>query len=264
MKESLTNRQIAFCIFGLVVGYGVLSLPKNVAENAGTGGWFTLLIATAITMISTYIITYLGYVHENKTIYEYSNILVGKYITYIFILIYSIYFFTIFTMLIRLACEAIKLTILIKTPVWALSLLFLSVAYYAVVKRLGVIARICEIYGLIIIIGYITIQLTVLTQGELMNLKPFFVVGQIQSYIKATLVTILPFIGIEILIIIPFNKKNNKRIFKYTAFMVGVIGILYILIVESCISVMGVDSIIHYKDALFATIRRIDIKSLEF
>jgi len=265
MNESLTNRQIAFIIFGIVVGYGVLGLPKNVVENAGTGGWFTLLMATAITIIFTYIITYLGYVHKNKTIYEYSNILTGKFITSIFMIIYIIYYFMLFTMIIRMAGEAIKLTVLIKTPVWALCLLFLLVVYYAVIKRLKVIARICEIYGLIIIIGYITIHLALFTQGKLINLKPFFVTENIQEYLKGTLVTIFPFLGIEILTIISFNKKkNNKRIFKYTAFMVGFIGILYILIVESCISIMGVDGIVNYKDALFATIRKVDIKSLQF
>ncbi len=265
MNESLTNRQIAFTIFGIVVGYGVLNLPKNVVENAGSGAWFTLLIGTAITMIFTYIITYLGYVHKNKTIYEYSNMLVGKYITSIFMIIYIIYYFMLFTTIIRMASEAIKLTVLIKTPVWALSLLFLLVVYYAVIKRLVVIARICEIYGLIIIISAIIIHLTISTQGKLINLRPFFVVGDIQAYLKATLVTVFPFLGIEILTIISFNKKkNNKRIFKYTAFMVGFIGILYILIVESCISIMGVDGIVHYKDALFAVIRRVDIKSLQF
>ncbi len=265
MNESLTNRQMAFIIFGIVVGYGILNLPKNVAENAGTGGWFTLLTATAITMIFTYMITYLGYVHKNKTIYEYSNILTGKYIASIFMIIYIIYYFMLFTMITRMASEAIKLTILINTPVWVLCLVFISVVYYAVIKRLEVIARICEIYGLIIIVGIIIIHLSMFTQGKLIKLEPFFVVENIQPYLKATLVTVFPFLGIEILTIISFNKnKNNKRIFKYTVFMVGFIGILYILIVESCISVMGVESIVYYKDTLFTTIRRIDLKSLQF
>lgn len=265
MNESLTNRQIAFVIFGIVVGYGILNLSKNIAENAGTGSWFTLVMATGITMIFTYIITYLGYVHENKTIYEYSNILTGKYITSIFMLVYIVYYFILFTMTVRMASEAIKLTILIKTPVWILCLLFLSVTYYAVITKLGTIARICEIYGVVIIVGAMIIHLSMFSQGELVKLKPFFVIENIQSYLKATLVTVFPFLGIEILTIISFNKKkNDKRIFKYTALMVGFIGILYILVVESSISVMGIESIIYYKDTLFATIRRIDMRSLQF
>lgn len=38
MNDSLTNRQIAFVVFGVIVGYGVISLPKNVVETAGSGG----------------------------------------------------------------------------------------------------------------------------------------------------------------------------------------------------------------------------------
>ncbi|WP_099190749.1 GerAB/ArcD/ProY family transporter [Tepidibacter mesophilus] len=87
----------------------------------------------------------------------------------------------LFTTIIRMAAEAIKLTVLIKTLVWALCLLFLSVVYYAVIKKLEVIARVCEIYGLIIIIGYITIHLAISTQGKLINLRPFFAIADING-----------------------------------------------------------------------------------
>ncbi len=39
MKETLTNKQIAFVIFQIVVGYGIVGLPKKIAELGGTGGW---------------------------------------------------------------------------------------------------------------------------------------------------------------------------------------------------------------------------------
>lgn len=264
MNESLTNRQIVFIIFGVLVGYGVMGLPKNVAENAGTGGWFTLIITTAITIFFTYIITYLGYVHKNKTIYEYSEILTGKIITYIFISIYIIYYFLVFSMVARISCETIKLTILVKTPLWVLCFIFLFTAYYALIKRLRVIARLCEVYGVIIITMATIMHLVMFTQGEIINMRPFFVIEDIPIYLKASIKLIFPFLGIEILTIIPFDKNNNKKIFKYTAFMVAFIGFLYILVAESCISVMGVDGIIYYNDALLATIRRIDIQSLQF
>jgi spore germination protein len=265
VNESLTNRQIAFLVFGTVVGYGILGLPKTITEKAGTGGWFTLIMALGVVITFTCTTTYLAYVHENKTLYDYSNILVGKYITIIFMIIYIMYFFIFVTMITRISSESIKLMILINTPVWALSLIFLSVAYYAVIKRLGVIARICEIYGFIIVIGALIIYVSMFTQGKLINLKPFFIPEQVGEYVKATVVTIVPFLGIEILTIIPIDRrKNDKKIFKYVVGIVTFIGILYILNVESCISVMGVDGIVYYEDALFATIRRIDIKSLEF
>ena len=71
MNEYLTNKQIAFVIFGALIGYGVMVLPKQVAENAGTGGWVSILLATVVAVLLTYVITYLGYHHKNKTLYRY-------------------------------------------------------------------------------------------------------------------------------------------------------------------------------------------------
>lgn len=264
-NESFTNRQIAFILFGIIVGYGIMGLPKNITEVAGTGGWFSLCIATGVAIIFTYIITYLGYVHQNKTICEYSEQLVGKGISIIIIIIYIVYFFTFFTMVTRMACETIRLTILIKTPIWALVFIFLLAIYYAIVKGLGTLVRLCEIYGMMIIVFAIILHTAIFTQGELIHLQPVFILSEFPAYIKAVPTTILPFLGMEVLTVIPFHrKKNDKRVFKYTIFMIGFIGFLYILIVESCVSVMGADLIIHYKDALLATIRRIDIQSLQF
>lgn len=265
MNETLTNRQIALVLFGTVVGYGVMGLPKVMAEEVGTASWIPLIIATCIAIITTYILTYLGYVHKTKTIYEYSTFLAGKVLTFIFMIIYIVYFFMFATMEVRLTSEVIKQTILVQTPVWALSLMLLLVTYFSLSKGLRVIARICELYGIIVILFYLFIYTLLFTKGKIINLRPFLGSGNIIEYIKSSLKTLIPFLGVEILALIPFDKTiNSKRIFKYTTIMVVIIGFLYIYIVESCISVTGVDSIVYYRDAVLATIRRSDFPWLQF
>lgn len=265
MNQSITNRQIACILFSTIVGYGIMSLPKDAAESAGTGSWITLLISTIVAIIFTYIITYLGYIHTNKTIFEYSELLVGKFITSIFIIIYIIYFFIIFTMIARMSSEVIKLSVLIKTPIWTLCLFFFFVTYYAVVKGLKVIARICEVYGFFIAIAYLIIFFLISTQGKFINIRPFLGLEDITTYLKATSVTIIPFTGIPLIATIPFSTKfRNEKAFIHTISIIGFIGFLYIFVVESCISVMGVDGIVYYKDSLLSTIRRIDIPWLQF
>lgn len=265
MNETVTNRQIALILFGIIAGYGAMGLSKNMAEESGTAGWIPLLIATVFAIFITYIFTYLGYIHKNKTIYEYSELLVGKVLTILFVAIYIIYFFMFFTLEVRLVSEVIKQTILLQTPVWVLSLIMLLIIFYTLTKGLKVIARVCELYGVIIILFAFSLHILLLTQGKLINLKPFLGSSNIFTYLRSSLKTIIPFLGMEILAVIPFDKKeNNRKIFKYTTFMIVVIGLLYIIIVESCISVTGVDSIIYYKDALLASVRRIDIPWLQF
>lgn len=266
MNESLTNRQIAFWVFGAIVAYGIISLPRDMAEAAGTGAWIPLLVTTVIAMIIGYIFTFLGYVHKEKTIYDYSILLTGKLAGNILIFIYIIYFFSLFAMESRISSEIIHLAIMVKTPPSILVLVFLIVTFYGVTKKLKGVARICELYGIIIIIFGLIINATIFTQGDLVNLRPFIPPLGITAYLKAIPNAIFALlVGVETIALIPFSKKtNDKKVFRYVAFIIIIIGLLYISAVEACISALGVDNIIYYDDALLSTIRRINIEALEF
>ena len=264
MNETLTNWQLAFILFGAILGQGFITFPKILAESAGTGGWITVLISTAIVVIITYIFTYLGYVHKNKTLYEYSQLLTGKYITYIFMTIFILYFFLFFTMNARLFCEDLKIFIMPRTPINAIYILLLFVIYLILSKGLRLIARICEFYGIIVLIGLAIIFTIISTQGKLINIRPILGSADMLTYFKAIPVMIVPFLGFEILGCIGIDRKNTKKVFKYTTLMIVVIGILFIYASESCLSVIGVDSIIYYKLILFNVLRSLDIPFLDF
>ena len=44
MKSSLTNRQLFFLLLLTLTAYTVISIPKIIAQGAGTGGWLSLMI----------------------------------------------------------------------------------------------------------------------------------------------------------------------------------------------------------------------------
>ncbi len=264
MGNVLTNRQISVMLYSIIVGYGIINIPKDIAEASGTGSWFSLLAGTLLFILFTYIITYLQYVYEGKTICEYSEILVGKFITYIFLIIYLIYFFIFFTMLVRLYSEVINLILLNKTPEKFIGILTYIVIAYALSKGINTIARLCEIYIPINILGTIFITFLMASKGKLVNLRPFFSVDDIMLYFKALKTTILPFMGIEILLFMPISRKENKNIFKYTLLIIVFIGILFIYVVESTISVVGVDTVIFLKATMLSVLKGIDIYSLDF
>ncbi|WP_053955467.1 GerAB/ArcD/ProY family transporter [Inediibacterium massiliense] len=264
MKQILTHRQISFIVFGLTVGYGLINLPQKVAEDGGTRGWVSLVFATLVTIFFTYIILKLSCSYPNQTIEEYSKTLTNGFFSSLIVLFYIIYFFISFCMMTRITCETIKLTILIKTPIWVLSFSLLMVVYYAMIHKIFTVGRICEIYGTIIIIGALFLFFSIFLEGEWIHLRPFFEVKELPKYIYHSTTIIFSFLGIEILIIIPIEKKVHTHIYKYILGMILFIGFFYILDVEACISVMGAENIVYYNDALLATLRRIDIKGLQF
>lgn len=264
MNKSLTNRQCGFVVYSAIVGYGITNLPQNTAEAGGTTGWISILIVTVVAIIATYIITYLSYNNENKIVYEYSEELVGKFITFIFKIIFITYFILTFSYLIRMYAETLKLVMLNKTPIWAIEILFYVVVFYAISKGLNVGGRVCEIYIPVAIAGMLLMSFALFTQGNLINLRPFFVRQGVMSYLKSAFQLVLPFLGMELLLFIPVNKKDNKGLYKYTLGTVLFIGIFYIFVVESAISVVGAETAIIYKASLFNIVRGVDVHYLEF
>lgn len=264
MNKALTNRQCGLILYTAIVGYGIINLPQNATEAGGTTGWISILIVTVVASLATYIITYLSYNNENRIVYEYSEELVGKFITFIFKIIFIVYFILIFSYLIRMYAETLKLVMLAKTPVWAIEILFYAVVFYAISKGPSVIGRVCELYVPMAIIGIIIMSFILFTQGRLINLRPFFMKQGVMSYLKSAFQLVLPFLGMELLLFMPISKKNNKGLFKYTTFTVLFIGLFYIFVVESAISVVGAETAVIYKASLFNIVRGVDVRYLEF
>lgn len=262
MNSLLTGRQISYLLFGITMGYAVLSIPKNVAEKGGTGGWIIVVVGVIITIMLSQMFVYVGTYFTNETMDEYLPKLTGKFISYCIITIFSIYTFLVGTLITRLTCETIRLTMLIHTPVWALCVLLLFVSFYSMTKTFQSLGRIAEIFGMIIIIFGIIIFTTIFTQGKITNIKPIFAFSEIDFWGTLSVIG-FSLTGLEIFPIIPMHD-NKKDITKHIIIIQLIIGFMYILIIECCISVMGVESIIKYEETLFATMRRIELPELQF
>ena len=263
MKQYLTNRQISLLLFAVIVGYGIVNLPKDVLESAGTGGWITIIINTLFFLFIAYVITYIQYNNENKILYNYTRELYGKYIAAIITILYIVYFMSIVSLILRMYSEILRLIFLNNTPLWATLFVFYFIVMFAVSKKLHAIGRLAEIYSLIVIIGYLFIISIMFTKAKLINVQPFFESSQVIKYIKSTYNLILPFLGIEAILFIPLNKNSNKNINKYVELTILGIGVLYIIVFESVLSIGGIENIINQKTIIFQTLRGLDVYKLE-
>jgi spore germination protein (amino acid permease) len=264
LQKHVTNGQLFFIIFFTLTGYSVIELPKTLAESSGTGAWFTIIVTTVFFMFAASIIAYLGYMFKEKTLYEYSRLLAGKFITYIFALIYVVYFLVVLSMISRSTAEIIKADFLPKTPIWAISFIILITSYYAASKGITNLGRIFFFYGVIILCMSVEIHTIMFFVGDLINIQPLFDVSETGKYLSGTFTAILSFLGYEVLTVIPLSKKNGKKAVYYSAGAILAAGLFYIFIVESCYAVIGVDDIVNYRNSLIVAIRRIDVQFLQF
>ena len=71
-----------------------------------------------------------------------------------------------------------------------------------------------------------------------------------------------PFGGIEVLLIMPFSSKNKKA--PLIAFLTLIfIGLLYMLVVESTISILGINNTILYNDSFIEAVKIVYIPVIE-
>ena len=264
MTEGVSNYQI-FCILFLgIAGFSLMGLPKVIAEHMGTGGWVSIILTAVIFTGVAYLHAYLAYNNKDKVFFDYSKKLIGSFLTFFFSIIYMLYSFAAFTLMNRLVADIIMKILLPNTPIWAILLPMVLVVYFAVTRGLSNIGRLFEVTFFIVLPTMFFIHLIMFTQGEYVNIQPFFNASKIPDYIKGLQYTIIPFIGFELLTVIPVTKNNNKRLYRYVTLTPLAIASLYIYLLESVFSIVNTNEIVYYKDALAVAIRRIDAPFLQF
>lgn len=264
MTNSITNRQMVFILFLTLSTVTLITIPKVMAESAGVGGWVTLMSTAVIFGVLAVIIVSLNNMFQGKVLFDYSQQLVGKAGSYIIAIFYILYFVGISVDLSSSLTNILKTNFLLKTPQWATLFASLFICGYAAYKGITNVARIFEIYGFIFLLAVGAVHILMLFQGNPENILPLYVPSETGKYFAAIKDAIFPFLGIEVLTVIPFTVKNGKKSAKIAFLTLIGIGLLYVLVTESSIMMVGKNEIVHYQDAMITAIRQVELPFIEF
>jgi len=239
-------------------------MPKIMAETVGIGNWVTILSTALIFGFLVTIIVKLNNMFTGKILIEYSKQIVGKPVSYFLAIYYTLYFIAIIIFLMTSVSTIIEANILIKTPKLVTLIATLSICGYGAYKGITSVARLFEIYGLLFFLSIIVFHTIMLFQGKMDNLRPFYNPVDTSRYFLGIKDTIFPFLGIEILTVIPFSKQNKKRSTRVAFLTLIAIGFIYVFVVQTSIMMIGINEIVHYEDALITALRQIQLPQLDF
>ena len=262
MDNQLSDKHITFIALGALVGYGIMSLPKEIAEYVGTSGWITILMSMTILLVVVYFLTTFISSHKNMTIFDLSKKLLGTYASFLIAFIYFSYFVIIISMNSRRYCDLIKLTMLPNTPYLVLILALYILLYYVVTKGIFAVAGLSELYCIIGFIAIVLIYSITLSMGDTLNLRPLIYTKDPMAYFSSLQVTLSPFLGFEVLFCLPLSQNKN-RLFKSCSLTIAISGFIYFFVYEACIAVIGIDDIIHYNATLLTTLSSITVPYLD-
>jgi len=254
MTNSITNRQMVFIIFLTLSTYTTIDLPKTVTQTAGRSSWIPIIAASVMFGITAVIITKLNNLFLGKVFFDYSQEIVGKFFAYLIVCYYMLYFLVIGINLKQKMVGLLTSNFLPKTPPFVFLIFGIALFAYVAYKGITNMARMFELYGVFFLLATLVICTLMMVGGDKYNILPLFNAAEVKGYAMTMKDLIVPYGGTEILFIIPFTAKNKKA--AKTAFLTLLfISLFYVFVVESTISILGLNNTILLNDSFIEAIK---------
>ena len=220
-KDQITTPQAAVIVINFILGTGLLTLPRSTTEKVHTPDvWISVILGGAIAIMAGVIMVKLSQQYPEKTFYQYSNEIVGKWVGRLFSLFIICYFLITSGFQLRSMAEVISYLLLEGTPTWAITMIFMWVGLYLIIGGINPIARLFEIILPLTVILFLVVAFMSIKIFEIDNLRPVLGEGVIPVLKGVKTTTALAFSGPEImLLLIPFMNQPKKAV---KALLVGV------------------------------------------
>jgi spore germination protein len=257
-RDKITSNQLMAIMISLLIGIGILSLPRTVTEEAGPDGWLLVLAGGIIVIIISVIISKLGIMFSGQTVVEYSKAVVTKPLGILFSLGLFVYFvfFTAFEA--RVFSEITKQFLLDRTPTEAIVVTILISSTYLVRQDLATIGRMGEMLVPVFIIIPFLFLIPAIPEMDLTNLLPFMGTSPVRLLAgMGTIVT--SYLGFETLLLFQPLMSRPQDAGKAMAVAMTAVMLVYILMVIATVSIFGVFEVQRLIWPTFSVFRAIKI-----
>jgi spore germination protein len=237
-NDKVSNREAVFFIISSIIEVGTLSMARTLSNEVGTDAWIAYSLGFIFVLPGILITIRLGQRFYKHTFAEYSRIIAGPVIGWIFSSLLVIYWLFVCARSLRGISSVVDETLLDKTPVLVIDFAYLLVAAYICWYGIEPICRASMLITIVIVPSIFIMYLSILNQFRLDNFLPVLANGPLPVLIAG-----LKFTGeVETLtfftFLIPFINRPKKAL---RAILCGypVVFIMGILAVSLPIGILG-------------------------
>jgi len=206
-NEKVSTSQMVSIFILTIVGTGILTLPRSLAEAVGTDGWIVILLGGVITTALVYLMSYIVKKLPGMNFMEILTETVTKPVAYVLAGVFILYSLVLNSLLLRIFGEVIKMFLLLRTPIEVIMFSMLLTCIYLVRRGIETLGRLAELLLPIIILLNIPLFLLTIQGTNLSNLLPLFQTP-VLDLIKAVPISFFSFLGFELILI--FGVFYNK------------------------------------------------------
>ena len=204
--------QVFWLIFLFEVGNtSLLSVSKTIAYGK-QDAWISMLLASVMGLLLTYIASKVGQFYSDQTLIEYSKTILGKWIGNIVVMAYLIQWFSVISVIVNEFGDFTITILLHSTPLWVLNLfILLLVIYVLYIGGIEAVGRCGEVFGPLVLFMLILLLILSIINIDLKKLLPILSDSDFLSIFKGT-ITPISFMGesVIMLMLISFMNKPEK------------------------------------------------------
>lgn len=238
-KEYVTPFGLFTTIVVTVIGVGIFSYPRELADVVGTDGWNVTIIAGIIIYLLIYISYKVIKANNYNKLYDILQSNFGSVIGTVLALVFIASNIFVISLGMRIFIEVIKMYLLEKTPTEFILIVTILTGTYLVRGEIDALIKFNELSFWIMFIPIIVILLLTLNRTDFTNILPVFNSTPL-SYLRGLKTAAYSFAGIEIIyLILPF-MKDRKSVPRVALKGIGFITIFYTIIVIFTLAIFSV------------------------
>ncbi len=209
-KGRISPRQTGQLLFMTTIATLIFFAPSMIVSLAGNDAWLAALVGPMFALITLLLITWLGRKHPGLTIFQYSEVILGRWLGKAVALIYVWGFLHIGAMAVREFGDFMTTSFMSDTPISVFNFSMILLCAWSVMVGLEVIARMSEFIIILVISFLLFIFLFSLPNWELGYLLPFFSRGAM-PVLEAALIPASWHGNIIVLaVILPFMTRPSR------------------------------------------------------
>lgn len=263
-KDRIPTSQAAIILINYVLAVGILTLPRTAAEKVKTPDvWITVILGGLIAMVAGVIIVKLSQQFPEKTFYQYSQEIVGKWMGALLSLFIVSYFVVLASFEMRVMEEVTSFFLLEGTPRWAISMPFIWVSLYLSLGGINSIARLFEVIFPITVCIFLLTSFMSIGIFEIDNLRPVLGLGVV-PVLKGIKTTTLAYSGGEIMLLLFAFMQQPREAVKVVLVGTAVPIVFYVITVVMVIGTFSVEGVVMRTWPTIDLMRSFEITGLVF
>jgi len=263
-KDKIPTSQAIVILINTILAIGILTLPRTAAEKIHTPDvWITVILGGIIAIVAGIIIVKLSQQFPEKTFYQYSQEIVGKWPGVLISLLIICYFFSSASFQLRTLTGITSFFLLEGTPDWAIIMPFMWISLYLNLGGINAIARIFEIIFPITVLIFLVTSFMSVGIFEFDNLRPVLGLGILPA-LKGLKTTTTAYTGAEIMLfLLAFMKKPSQAV-KVIIIGTTIPIFFYVITVVMVIGAFSIDGVLVRTWPTIDLMRSFEIQGLVF